>query len=507
MVTRRKFLKMSAAGAAGLLTAGPLSLLPTVPAHGGVTPDLEIALKSLPAQVPILPGPPTPVWRYTGALIKGRPGSLSGDEESYLGPTIRVRRGDRVRIRFENRLRAESIIHWHGLHVPEAADGHPRFAVPTGGQYDYDFSVKNRAGTYWYHPHPHGQTGHQVYGGMAGFFLVTDDEEQAARLPTEDHDIPLVIQDRTLDSDNRLVYLTGGMMERMIGMLGDRILVNGKPDFTLAADTRAYRLRLLNGSNSRIYRLAWSDGTPLAIIGSDGGLLEKPVFRDYVYLAPAERIDLWADFSRLAVGPGPMLLSLPFGSGAPTRGPMGRGRGIPKPPNGAPFALFKIDIRRTARESLALPERLSEPAFPGAETAVNRSAPRRFRLFMRHMTGTINGRTFQMEAVAEDEIVRLGTNEIWEIVNVPAGGHMMGMMNQPHPIHLHGLQFRVLERRGVNHDGYVDAGWKDTVLIMPGEGVRLLVRFRDYPGMFLYHCHNLEHEDAGMMRNYYIRSA
>lgn len=124
---------------------------------------------------------------------------------------------------------------------------------------------------------------------------------------------------------------------------------------------------------------------------------------------------------------------------------------------------------------------------------------------MRHMAWTINGRTFQMEAVAPDERVKPDSMEVWEFINEGGGGMgMMGGMNMPHPIHLHGRQFQVLQRWGVTHEGYVDEGWKDTVLLMPGERVRVLVRFGDYPGLYLYHCHNLEHEDMGMMRNFLV---
>jgi FtsP/CotA-like multicopper oxidase with cupredoxin domain len=122
------------------------------------------------------------------------------------------------------------------------------------------------------------------------------------------------------------------------------------------------------------------------------------------------------------------------------------------------------------------------------------------------MTWTINGRTFRMQEVADDEKVGLNTLEIWEFINEGGGMGMMGAMEMPHPMHLHGMQFQVLERRGVQHEGYVDEGWKDTVLLMPGERVRLLVRFSDYTGLFLYHCHNLEHEDMGMMRNFLIEN-
>ena len=237
-------------------------------------------------------------------------------------------------------------------------DGHPRYAVAQGQSYLYEFKVTNRAGTYWYHPHPHGRTGPQVYGGLAGLFLVSDEEELAAGLPENLYDIPLVIQDRTFDVDNQLVYLSRNRMARMTGFLGDRILVNGKPDFSLPVSTTAYRLRLLNGSNSRIYKLAWQDEQPLPIIATDGGLLEKPVQRRYVFLAPGERIELWADFSDSPLGFETGLVSLPFDPGASGRGMMmGPGGELPL---GAGFSIFKVKVSRNVNHSIELPQKLSE---------------------------------------------------------------------------------------------------------------------------------------------------
>jgi FtsP/CotA-like multicopper oxidase with cupredoxin domain len=173
-------------------------------------------------------------------------------------------------------------------------------------------------------------------------------------------------------------------------------------------------------------------------------------------------------------------------------------------PNGAAFSVFKVKVIRPVKTIYRLPETLSEIGPASPKDAVNYFRPRQFYLTMRHMQWTINGRVFQMEEVADDEMVQLDSTEIWEFNNT--GGGMMNMMNMPHPIHLHGKQFRVIERSGVAHEGYVDEGWKDTVLLMPGERIRILVDFDDYPGMFLYHCHNLEHEDMGMMRNYFVRA-
>lgn len=510
--SRRQFLKLAGYGTIGLMAGG------IWPGFDGFAagqtpdtefiPDLDITLSARPGEVPVLPGDPTLIWRYHATVHKGDRTRIAEIPRSYLGPIIKVHQSEKIRIRFRNAIPEESIVHWHGLHVPAIMDGHPRYVVPQGQSYLYEFEVKNRAGTYWYHPHPHGRTGPQVYRGLAGLFLVSDEEEQAVGLPDGEYDVPLVIQDRTFDSGNQLVYMSGHRMERMTGFLGDMIMVNGLPDFTLPVSTGAYRLRLLNGSNSRIYKLAWEDGRPLTIIGTDGGLLERPVFRRYVFLSPGERLEIWADFSDNPVGYTTSLLSLPFDVGGMGGGRMGRGMMMGgrtgqnlNLPNGAAFSVFKVKVIRPVKTIYRLPETLSEIGPASPKDAVNYFRPRQFYLTMRHMQWTINGRVFQMEEVADDEMVQLDSTEIWEFNNT--GG---GMMNMPHPIHLHGKQFRVIERSGVAHEGYVDEGWKDTVLLMPGERIKILVDFDDYPGMFLYHCHNLEHEDMGMMRNYFVRA-
>jgi FtsP/CotA-like multicopper oxidase with cupredoxin domain len=507
MISRRQFLALAGTGTVGLMGGSSLvraseMFSSRIQRTDSVLPDLEVELRALPIEVPILPGPTTMVYRYEGKVLRGPSESLVTDNETYLGPTFHVRRGQHIRIRFTNELDAPSIIHWHGLHVPDDMDGHPRFAVEKGESYLYDFVVNNRAGTYWYHPHPHGLTGFQVYGGLAGLFIVHDDEEEAAGLPGPERDTPVVIQDRVFDTDNSLVYLSGGMVDRMTGTFGDRILVNGKPDFVLKASSRVYRLRVLNGSNARVYRLAWDDGSPLVIIGTDGGLLEKPVQKRYVMLGPAERIEIWADFSRYTIDNGPSLVSLPVPGGAFCGGMTRRRQcrfdeGI--------FPVMRVHVDREEKETLRLPSHLSQikPLIP--ELAVNHRSPKEFHLTMNHMLGLINGRRFEMEGVSEEETVDLGSYEVWNFINHRQNMGMMGMTTFPHPVHLHGQPFRIIRRGAHDPSGYVDEGWKDTALLMPGENVSLLVGFKDYPGLFLYHCHNLEHEDAGMMRNYMVR--
>jgi FtsP/CotA-like multicopper oxidase with cupredoxin domain len=525
--TRREFLRLTGGVAAlvgvGSSTAATRSSAAAATSGGtGGAPDVELALKATRVQVPILPGAPTAVWVYRADLVKGDASSLQNIPGSYLGPIIRVRKGTRMRVRFANDLPEPSTIHWHGLLVPERMDGHPRDTVAPGGSYLYEFPVLNRAGTYWFHPHPHTRTGGQVYRGLAGLFLVSDEEEAALDLPSGEYDVPLVLQDRTFDAQNQLVYQAGGMggmMDRMMGFLGDRILVNGRPEFVLPVATRAYRLRLLNGSNSRVYKLAWHDGAPLTVIGTDGGLLAKPAQRPYVMLGPAERVELWADFGTLGAGGEMTLQSLAF-SGAEgdeamsgqggMGGMMGGGRALP---NGAPFPVLRVRVAREERETRTLPAVLAALPRYRLGDAVNGRAPRRFALTMRNMTWLINGRSFEMEEVAPDETVKLNTTEAWEFVNERNPGEMMEQNGMVHPMHIHGVQFQVIDRQVLPElkagwatvkDGYVDEGWKDTFLIMPGERVTVLMRFRDYPGVFLYHCHNLEHEDSGMMRNYRI---
>ena len=242
-------------------TASPTAAPPTSAAVAPVTPrltqatagaaaaDLELALKATRGQVGILPGAETVVWRYQAELLSGDPASVTVLPGSYLGPILRVRQGQRVRVRFTNDLPEPSIVHWHGLSVPDDMDGHPRFAIGAGQSYTYDFQVVNRAGTYWFHPHPHGLTGGQAYRGLAGLLIVGDDEEAALGLPQGEYDLPLVIQDRQFDAHNQFVYLAqggqgmmggmmGGGMAQMMGFLGDRILVNGQPEFTLPVATR-----------------------------------------------------------------------------------------------------------------------------------------------------------------------------------------------------------------------------------------------------------------------------
>ncbi|CAI8856522.1 multicopper oxidase family protein [Methylococcus capsulatus] len=563
-LSRRRFLRQTGLGMFALAgvpawvramtMAGGPKLSPNK-ASPAFAPDVEIELAARQSSVSILPGPPTRVLQYAARLVKGPEGTLTNLPGSYLGPLIRLQKGQKVRIHFRNELAEPTIAHWHGMHVPALMDGHPMYAMDPGETFVYEFEVLNRASLNIYHPHPHELTGRQVYYGLAGGILVNDDEEAALGLPVGEYEIPIVLQDRRFDADNQLVYVRH-MHEKMMGFHGDRILVNGRPDFTLEVASRAYRLRIMNGSNARIYKLGWDDGTPLTVLGTDGGLLETPEVKPYVMLAPGERLDVWADFSGRAVGSQLVMRSLPFSGALPVmaRRMMGEMMHSALPP-GSDYPLFTVRVSRGVSESPSLPRRLAKISrYTLADTA-NPDKPVPLEISEGPMSMLINRRPYAHDDLQPFERIPLGSVQLLEIFHGHGGsghgdggegmahgggpgmgmhggmgmgmmGHrggmgMMGghgggmgmMMSMAHPIHLHGQSFQIVSRTVSNatmddyasvRDGFVDSGWKDTVLAMPGERIRLIKPFQDFKGLFMYHCHNLEHEDMGMMREFSI---
>jgi blue copper oxidase len=249
------------------------------------------------------------------------------------------------------------------------------------------------------------------------------------------------------------------------------------------------------------------------------------MWRDYVMLSPGERIDLWVDFSTREPHTELLLMSQVF-TGAEAGGSMEGMMVEPTTPNGIEFAASAFVIGDESSARLTLPTMLSTIERYQLADAVNADSPRTFEIAMQsNMAWTLNGRSFEMNSASEDETVRLNTLEVWEFVNVvnadDMGGMNMGGMDMgsstgdqmAHPMHIHGGQFQVLERTvderflenwNTVSAGYVDGGWKDTILMMPGERVKLLMHFADYTGLFVFHCHNLEHEDGGLMRNYQV---
>ena len=491
--------------------SGPLGVLDVIG---------PIKIRATAASFTILPGHESPFLLY----------QTENAGKAYQNPILRIESGARFSANLDNAMAEPTIIHWHGLHAPAAMDGHPVNTIPPGGRHDYDFAVRNRGGTYWYHTHAHGLTAKQAYNGLASFFLVEDDDQRrlskALDLQLSVTDLPLVIQDKRFDAQGKLVYQPNAQ-ESMMGWLGDIVLANLTPNAVQAVSPRTYRFRLLNGSNARIYRIAFVNGnTPLdfSVIGTDGGLIERPETVTEAFLAPGERLDVLFDAGQVPPGMDIFLKSLAFdpmenegsaggmGSMAGMAG-MNHGTGQPtvvfgssRLPQGMGFNLLKLSVIAGERVVVKPPEMLSKIGPIRTEGATER----KMELSMGMMRFLINGRSFNMNEIAFD--VARGAVEIWSISNPKLG--------MPHPMHMHGFSFQVIER--LNSPSQVssaarfgkgrtvsDLGWKDTVLIWPGETVRIAVDFaHDFTGnqTYLFHCHNLEHEDAGMMINFRVQA-
>ncbi len=457
----------------------PLRMPPSVSADG-------LTLRAAARRVEIAPGVPVEAWS---------PG------DGPVGPTIRVRTGDTARITLENALNEPTILHWHGLRVPEIADGHPRLAIPTGATYQYEFPVIDRAGTYWYHAHPHHRTGVQAYRGMAGLLVIGDAAEDALGFPNGEHELPLLIQDRRLAADGTFAY-EPAMHEQMEGFFGDTAFANGIRLPSQSVETTTYRVRVVNGTTSRILRLALSNGQPFTLIGNDGGLLPAPVTLTQIDMGTGERVDVLIDFGKVAVGSRVMLMSAAFESPA-RMGGMGMGRGM----GGGGMGMGRMgaggvaqgaamDLVEFTVDRAVTPVAWNPRALPRIATLDPRTAKRTrtFQFNSAMMQHNINGREFDMERI--DETVRFGDTEVWTFVNDSPF---------PHPVHMHEVQFRVVERIGGRARIMPwERGLKDVVLVNPGERVSVVATFDTYRGRFLMHCHNMVHEDMGMMMNYAI---
>ena len=491
--TRREFLRHTLARAAGL-AGGASTGLPALLAacNGPSEPDgsdqvarhlLRRVQTAAPQGLTFTAAPGTADF---GGGANGQAWLLNGTLPS---PLLRIRRGDPFTVTLQNQLPQDVILHWHGISPPEPMDGHPRLAVGQGESYAYAFDMEERAGTYWYHSHTHMRTGEQTYRGVAGLIVVEDPEEEALALPSGDREVPLVVQDRRIDADGVPYYQPFGP-DLMAGYMGPEPFVNGIRRPYLEVDSALYRFRLLNGSNARILRIGRDDGGPIVLIGNDGGLLDAPRTVTYADVATAERIDFLLDLGGRDVGDRVMLRSLPFsipgGGGFMGGGFMG-GSNL----QGQPLELLELRVTGTVQDSAVVPQSLPPVPAPDPADAVRE---RSFRFQSQMMLHTINGRSFEMDRI--DERVPFGETEIWSFANESP---------LPHPVHVHATHFKVASRSGGR--GQVmpwEEGVKDTVLVLPTETVRVAIRFTAHRGLFLLHCHNLEHEDMGMMQNILI---
>lgn len=417
-----------------------------------------------------------------------------GVNGAYLGPVLMVKRGDDVRLKVTNRLAEPSTLHWHGLNLPAVMDGGPHQVIPPGKTWEPAFKIHQPASTQWYHAHMYHRTGIQVYQGLAGLFYVEDEETHELGLPSEYgvDDIPLVLQDRAFNRDGSLRY-SNSMHDRMMGMMGPVMLVNGTTLPRFEVQKPLTRLRLLNGSNARIYNLEFEDRREFVQIATDGGLLAQPAPMRQIVLSPGERCEILVEFK-----PGEDILlrhrPLPrrrAGGGAGMMGMMQNMMAM----NDQPFPVMRFDASRTPATIRKIPTRLVMPRNWSAAEAVR---SRRVNLQMGMGMGggfRINGRTMDIRRI--DFRVPLGEIEIWEIKNDSP---------MAHPFHIHDTQFRILDRDG-NAPAAGEQGLKDTVLVNSGESVRVITQFEHYADArspYMFHCHILEHEDAGMMGQFVV---
>jgi suppressor of ftsI/bilirubin oxidase len=442
----------------------------------------------------------------------------------YLNPTLVLNRGQRLRVAFTNRIDQPTIVHWHGLSVDTRNDGAGMIVVAPGERYDYDFEVRNRAATYWYHPHPHGMTAGQAYHGLFGMIEVDDAEQRRLRraldLRPGRSEFTLLLQDRRSEA------YEPSDSDRVHGYFGERVLVNASECPTIEVPAGSVRLRLLNASNARTYLLGLrtTDGAtlPFTMIGSDGGLLGVPVACRKAFLASAERIDCLVDLSARTPGEVIVLETLAFDpmhmemTAAPSPSADAHAAGhspapVPRPVDhsamhhdgsfaeGAARALAIFRVHGRSGAAVAMPATLSTIA----PIALDGASERPLRLGYAKGRWRINDRVFAM-GETPIEVAR-DAREVWLIRNY--------FTSMPHAMHIHGFHFQVLGRETspeqvaalrVDDSGRLatDLGWKDTVLVWPGESVRVAIDFAmpfAGPQTYMVHCHNLEHEDGGMM--------
>jgi len=461
-----------------------------------------------------------------------------GATSSYPGPTIEATSDQTVTVNWINDLRdtalpgdplrtshylpidtcphgaddqsAKTVVHVHGAHVTADSDGHPEATFLPGQQVTYSYPNKQLPSTLWYHDHALGITRLNVIMGLAGFFLIRDAVENALGLPSGEYEIPLAIQDRSFNPDGTLKY--PAVWKDVF--FGETMLVNGKVWPYHDVKQGKYRLRVLNGCNSRVLTLQFCPGSnqspcpsPLTfqLLGQEGGLLPASVPLTEITLGGAERADVIVDFEPYAAGTDVYLVN-----SAPAPYPGSPGVGVL--PDVMKFSVqasagFQGPVPTTLRamEVLNEAEAVVQREFELSKAAGDACSPFSWEVVT---TDGLNGTHLGSRWEDVTEFPELGTTEIWRFTN------RSGMT---HPMHMHLVMFQVLDRQNFEEQGGLvvptgspvapppaEAGWKDTVQVAPNEMVRVIARFDDYTGLFAYHCHILEHEDHEMMREFMV---
>ena len=438
--------------------------------------------------------PPTRFWGYG---------------KSIPGPTIEVRSGEEIVIEWPNNLppkhflpidhnlmgaeksvpESRTVVHVHGARVPPESDGWPEDWYAPGKSATYRYPNQQEAAMLWYHDHAMGINRLNICAGMAGLYVIRDSVEDSLNLPKGEFEIPLVIMDRMFRTDGQIYYPVTQLPDApwVPEYTGNATLINGKLLPYLDVQPRKYRFRLLNASNARFYFLSFENGMLFRQIGTDQGLLPEPVAVNRLAIAPGERADVVVDFAEH------------------------RGERIVMKNLTPTLLQFRVSSE-AVKDTSVLPQTLRaipRIAEPDAVLTRRLTLEELDNLVGEPMTHLLDGKHWH-EAVSEKPV--LGTTEIWDLLN---------LTDDAHPIHLHLVRFRILDRRPIDVSALVydkklvytgdavppdgnEAGWKDTVRASPGASTRIIVKFEGYVGRYVWHCHILEHEDNEMMRPFEI---
>lgn len=489
MLSRRQFLAATAlSSAAIIMRSGDGSAAATfetplpVPRLIDATSGSAVSLVAEQGTHAFRPGQPVPAFGYSAPV---------------LGPVVRVARGKDVAFAVENRTDRSTTIHWHGLVIPSEVDGGPHNTIAPRATWNVKLRVDQPETTAWFHPHPHGDTARQVYSGLAGMLIVEDGSAERIGLPRTYgvDDLPLVLQDRWFDRRGAPIY-DPSPMDIMGGYRGDTVIVNGVVAPLARVPAGLVRLRLLNAANARIFDLRFSDRRTFHVIATDGGYLTAPVAMQRLLIAPSERYEVLVDFSAATE----VVLETGADENRPMMGMMGGTRAA----NGAAMMKFAVD-----RDKPAAVKSVPRALVQVAPLDLSKVATRRQFVLNDMMMGgmmmgrgfgpgsrgggqvmAINGESFDMERI--DVEAKLGTTELWRVV----------AQSMAHPFHVHGTQFQILTLDGRPPPPHLQ-GWKDTVLV-PREALIVVPLTQPAPRShpFMFHCHILEHEDAGMMGQY-----
>jgi blue copper oxidase len=436
-------------------------------------PDYDLTLAE--SSVEWSEGVTTPTYAYNG--------------QPFWGPTLRMHKGDDVRVNVTNELMDETTAHWHGFHIPAAMDGGPHQPIASGSTWSPEFTVMNDAGMYWYHPHMHMMTAMQLAMGAGGLIYVDDDAEAALALPRTYgvDDVPLVLTSRRLDDDGAI---------DATAIYGDAMVTNGTMNAEATLPAQFVRLRILNAEIERSYNLGFSDDRTFWVIGTDGGLLEAPVPVTRLPMATGERNEILVDLSGDA--PDDTLALQAYNEGQDFGFPGGepdQSGEFGSLLNNTTFSVLRIRVTAATDDAIStLPATLvARDYWTAADATVERTL---------NITDDGPGTPFSFDDTPYDESVinqhvALDATEQWTIQNNRTFGHAF---------HIHDVQFHIVSRSSGTVPDY-EQGWKDTVFLPINESVSFVARFSDFASAtdpYMYHCHMANHEDGGLMGQFVV---